>query len=59
MVEKATVLHWDIPEIDIITTDNDEEVTKLFCKICKEFYVGSEEGRATLDKFTGNIKKVV
>ena len=49
-----------MPEIGIITADNDkEEVKKVFCKICKEFYVDSEEGKAVLEKFTGNIKKVI
>ena len=42
-----------------MTADNDEEeVNKIFCKICKEFYVDSEEGKVTLEKFTGNVKKV-
>ena len=60
MVKKATVLCWNMPEIGIITADNDEEeVKKIFCKICKEFYVDSEEGKAMLEKFTGNVKKVV
>ena len=54
------VLHWNIPQIDIITADNDEEeVKKIFCKMCKEFYVDSEEGKVTLEKFTGNVKKVI
>ena len=54
------VLHWNIPQIGIITADNDEEeVNKIFCKICKEFYVDSEEGKVTLEKFTGNVKKVI
>ena len=57
--KKATVLQWNIPEIGIMTADNDEEVKKIFCKICKEFYVDSEEGKVTLEKFTGNVKKVV
>ena len=53
------VLHWNIPQIGIITADNDEEeVKKIFCKICKEFYVDSEEGKVTPEKFTGNVKKV-
>ena len=59
IVKKATVLQWNIPEIGIMTADNDEEVKKIFCKICKEFYVDSEEGKVTLEKFTGNVKKVV
>ena len=59
MVKKATVLRWNIPKIGIITADNDEEVKKIFCKICKEFYVDSEEWKVTLEKFTGNVKKVV
>ena len=60
MVKKATVLRWNIPKIGIITADNDEEeLKKIFCKICKEFYVDSQEGKVTLEKFTGNVKKVV
>ena len=54
-----TVLYWNIPKISIITADNHEEVKKIFFKICKEFYVDSEEGKATLEKFTGNAKKAV
>ena len=27
--------------------------------MCKEFYVDSEEGKVTLEKFTGNVKKVI
>ena len=49
-----------MPKIGIITADSDEEeVQKIFCKTFKEFYVDSEEGKATLEKFTGNVKKVV
>ena len=60
MVKKVTVLCSNIPELGIITADNDEEeVKKIFCKICKECYVDSEEGKATLEKFTGNVKKVI
>ena len=60
LVRKTTVLRWNIPEIGIITAGNDgEEVKKIFCKIFKEFYVDSEERKATLEKFTGNVKKVV
>ena len=43
-------------EIDTIT--DEEEVKKIFCKKCKEFYVDSEEGKVMLEKFTGNVKKV-
>ena len=59
IVKKATALGWNIPEISIIIADNDEEVKKIFCKICKVSYVDCEEGKATLEKFTGNIKKVI
>ena len=60
MVKKVMVLRWNIPEIGIITAVNDEEeVKKIFCKIFKEFYVDSEEEKAMLEKFTGNVKKVV
>ena len=59
IVKKATGLWWNIPEISIIIADNDEEVKKIFCKLCKVSYVDCVEGKATLDKFTGNIKKVI
>ena len=43
------VSRWNIPEIIIITADNgEEEVKKIFFKMCKEFYFDSEEGKATL-----------
>ena len=51
MVKKVNIL-----EIGMIT--DEEEVKKIFCKKCKEFYVDSEEGKVMLEKFTGNVKKV-
>ena len=59
MVKKVTVLCWNIPEIDITSDNDEEEAKKIFCKICREFYVDSKEGKVMLEKFTGNIKEVV
>ena len=40
MAETSTVQKWNIPEIGV-EEDDREEVTSIFCKICREFYANN------------------
>ena len=49
------VQKWNIPEIGVEENDK-EEVTSIFCKICREFYANNN---ADLIKLNGAVKQVV
>ena len=55
MVKTSAVRKWNIPEIGEEENDR-EEVTSIFCKICREFYANSN---ADLNKLNGAVKQVV
>ena len=55
MVKTSMVQKWNIPEIGVEENDK-EEVTSIFCKICREFYANNN---ADLIKLNGAVKQVV
>ena len=55
MVKTSMVQKWNIPEIGLEENDQ-EEVTSIFCKICREFYANNN---ADLIKLNGAVKQVV
>ena len=54
-VNTSMVQKWNIAEIGIEENDQDE-VTSIFCKICREFHA---KNNADLNKLNGAIKQVV
>ena len=55
MVKTSTVQKWNIHEIGVEENDR-EEVTSIFCKICREF---SANNNANLNKLNSAVKQVV
>ena len=55
MVKTSMVQKWNNPEIGVEENDK-EEVTSIFCKICREFYANNN---ADLIKLNGAVKQVV
>ena len=54
MVNQKTVQKWNLKEFSFISKDG--VVTKMFCKVCKEYYNGNPQA---LNKLQGHIKKMV
>ena len=54
MVDQEMVKKWNLKEFGFELKD--DVVTKMFCKVCKEYYNGNPQA---LNKLQGHIKKMV
>ena len=54
MMQKTTVISWNLQEFDFTYRSDGKTVDKIFCKICKEFYTNHKE--EALKSLKGSVK---